>query len=139
MRLVAIYNIWNDWDLLEHSLKNIRPLVDGVIIVASENSNHGEFSPIPDIADVYRREPQFRDARNSETDKRNYGLMVARGQNYTHFLTMDADEFYEQEVFLKEKEKFKNPDLKGLVCQCQTYFKSPQLTIGLDTTLVPLI
>jgi hypothetical protein len=139
MRLVAIYNIWNDWDLLEHSLKNIRPLVDGVIIVASENSNHGEFSPIPDIADVYRREPQFRYARNSETDKRNYGLMVARGQNYTHFLTMDADEFYEQEVFLKEKEKFKNPDLKGLVCQCQTYFKSPQLTIGLDTTLVPFI
>jgi hypothetical protein len=29
--------------------------------------------------------------------------------------------------------------LNGLVCQCRTYFKSPQLTIGLDSTLVPFI
>lgn len=140
MRLAGIYNVWHDYDLLQYSLKNIRPLVDGVIIVASEQSNYGEISPIPkNLQDVYRREPQFRDARNSETDKRNFGLKIAREQGYTHFLTMDADEFYEPEAFLKEKEKFKNPNLKGLVCQCQTYFKSPQLTIGLDTTLVPFI
>lgn len=139
MRLAAIYCVWSDWDLLEYSLKNIRPLVDGVIIVASERSNYGEFCPIPSIPDIYQWEPQFRDARNSETDKRNHGLKIAREQGYTHFLTMDADEFYEPEPFLKEKEKFKNPNLKGLVCQCQTYFKSPRLTIGLDTTLVPFI
>jgi hypothetical protein len=139
MKLVAIYNVWHDWDLLEYSLKNIRPLVDGVIIVASERSNYGEFSPIPNLPDIYQREPQFRNARNSETDKRNYGLKIARDQGYTHFLTMDSDEFYEPEPFLKEKEKFKNPELKGLVCQCQTYFKSPGLTIGLDHTLVPFI
>lgn len=140
MRLVAIYNVWDDYDLLEYSLKNIRPLVDGVIIVASAYSNHGEYSAIPDnLPDVYHREPQFKDPRKSETDKRNYGLQIAREQGYTHFLTIDADEFYEPEPFLKEKEKFKNPDLKGLVCQCQTYFKSPRLTIGLDTTLVPFI
>ncbi len=141
MRLVAVFNIWDDYDLLEYSLKNIRPLVDGVIIVASEHSNYGEFSAIPKrLPDVYQREPQFRDARNSETDKRNYGLKIAREQGYPHFLTMDADEFYEAEPFLKEKERFLNElNLKGLVCQCQTYFKSPSLTIGLDTTLVPFI
>lgn len=139
MKLAAIYNVWHDWDLLEYSLKNIRPLVDGVIIVASERSNYGETSPIPKTPDIYQREPQFRDARNSETDKRNYGLKIAREQGYTHFLTMDSDEFYEPEPFLKEKERFLNPDLKGLVCQCQTYFKSPKLTIGLDRTLVPFI
>lgn len=140
MRLVAVFNVWGDYDLLDYSLKNIRPLVDGVIIVASERSNYGEISPIPkNLQDVYQREPQFRNARNSETDKRNYGLKIAKEQGYTHFLTMDADEFYEPEAFLKEKERFLNLDLKGLVCQCQTYFKSPQLTIGLDTTLVPFI
>jgi len=154
MRLVAIYNIWGDWDMLEYSLKNIRPLVDGVIIVASQYSNYEELSTVPEAWHDYAwgdngmgvngiqlwiREPQFRDARNSETDKRNFGLKIARGQGYTHFLSLDADEFYEPEPFLKEKEKFKNPQLKGLVCQCQTYFKSPQLTIGLDTTLVPFI
>lgn len=140
MRLAAIYNIWNDWDLLEHSLRNIRPLVDGVFIIASITSNHGETSLIRFWDDVYVREPQQRDPRASETDKRNYGLRLARINGYTHFLTMDADEFYEPEPFLHEKQKFiDNPDLAGLVCQCQTYFKSPQLTIGLDTTLVPFI
>lgn len=139
MRLCAIYNVWSDWDLLEHSLKNIRPIVDGVIIVASERSNYGEFCAIPKMPDIYIREPQFRDARNSETDKRNFGLKIAKEQGYTHFLTCDADEFYEPEPFLKEKERFLNTNLKGLVCNCQTYFKSPQLTIGLDTTLVPFI
>lgn len=141
MKLAAIYNVWDDWDMLEHSLKNITHLVDGVIIIGSEISNHGELSLMPDWPEIYHREPKFKnDPRACETDKRNYGLGIAREQGYTHFLSMDADEFYEQEPFLKEKQKFiDNPDLAGLVCECQTYFKSPQLTIGLDTTLVPFI
>lgn len=125
--------------MMEHALKNIQQLVDGVIIVASENSNYGEISPIPNWPGIYRREPQFKEPRLSETDKRNYGLRIARTQGYTHFLSMDADEFYEPGPFLKEKRKFENPNLAGLVCQCQTYFKSPQLTIGIDSTLVPFI
>jgi hypothetical protein len=148
MKLAAIYNVWNDWDMLQYSLKNITPLVDGVIVVYSMKSNYGEedktlthsiWHDARKSIQFFAREPQFRDARNSETDKRNFGLKIAKEQSYTHFLTMDADEFYEPEAFLKEKEKFLNPNLKGLVCQCQTYFKSPQLTIGLDTTLVPFI
>lgn len=154
MRLVAIYNVWHDFDWLEISLKNLWLLVDGVIIVASEKSNHGEFSPIPPIwkddVSVYQRfsdnvqlfirEPHFHDPRHSETDKRNYGLDRAREQGYTHFLTIDSDEVYEREPFLKQKARFLNePNLKGLVCNCQTYFKKPTLTIGLDTTLVPFI
>src|SRR5688500_6775254 len=115
MKLAALFNVWADWDLMEVSLKNIRPLVDGVIIVGSEISNHGELSLMPDWPEIYHREPKFREARLSETDKRNYGLDIAREQGYTHFLTMDADEFYEPGPFLKEKEKFlKNPNLAGL-------------------------
>ena len=155
MRLVAIFNIWDDWDMLEYAYKSIRPLVDGVIIVASNMSNHGDLSEIPypwrDPVMLYQwfgdeelslrvREPQFKEPRKSETDKRNFGLDRARELGYSHFLTMDADEFYEPEPFLKAKERFLNePNLAGLVCQCQTYFKSPRLTIGLDTTLVPFI
>ena len=45
---MAIYNIWNDWDWLDISVKNMTPLVDGFIIVASEKSNWGEISTIPD-------------------------------------------------------------------------------------------
>ena len=31
------------------------------------------------------------------------------------------------------------PDLQGLVCRTQVYFKSPKLTLGFDHTLVPFI
>ena len=143
MRLVAIYNVWNDWDLLEYSLKNIRPLVDGVLIIGSTRSNFGEYSPIPDHfknEELFLREPRFHIPAHSETDKRNYGLTLAKQQGYTHFLTIDSDECYEHEPFLKQKARFHvDPHLQGLVCFCQTYFKSPTLTIGLDTTLVPFI
>lgn len=142
MKLVAIYNVWDDWNLLNHSVRHIRPLVDGVIIVASTKSNYGEYSEIPEEwkSIVHIREPELHNVMNCETDKRNYGLKIARAQGYTHFIMMDADEFYNPIEFEREKQRFiDNPDLVGLVCATQVYFKSPTLTIGLDTTLVPFI
>ena len=142
MRLCAIYCVWDDWDLLQFSIKNITPLVEGVIIIGSNRSNFGELSPIPqwvvEFPTFFLREPVSSNARESETDKRNYGLLKANQLGFTHFLTMDADEFYEPEPFLKAKELF-HVKIKGLVCDCQTYFASPKLTIGLDITLVPFI
>jgi hypothetical protein len=142
MRLVAIFCVWDDWDWLDISTKNLESIVDGFIIVASEQSNWGESSTIPDRwkDKVIIREPVFHHPLNSETDKRNYGISEARKQKYTHFLMADADELYEAEPFLKAKERFLNePDLQGLVCRTQVYFKSPSLTVGLDHTLVPFI
>ena len=142
MRLVAIYNCWSDWDWMDISVEIIAPLVDGIIVVASEKSNWGEISPIPEkwksLVDI--REPFFNHPLNCETDKRNFGLLLAKQRGFTHFISMDADELYEPEAFLKAKERFHvEPDLQGLVCKTQVYFKSPKLTLGLDHTLVPLI
>jgi len=142
MKLAAVFHCWSDWDLLYHSVENMRPLVDGIIIIASEKSNYGEYSEIPFWGrdQVIQREPQFTHPMNSETEKRNYGLSIAREQGYTHFINCDADELYFKDEFLKEKQRFiDNPNLAGLVCATQVYFKSPTLTIGLDTTLVPFI
>jgi len=142
MKLCAIYNIWADWDWLYHSVENIRPVVDGVIIIASEKSNYGEFCEVPFWGRdyLYEREPAFNHPMHSETEKRNYGLGIAKEKGYTHFIMMDADEFYDPEQFLKEKQRFiDNPDLAGLVCASRVYVKSPSLTIGLDTTRVPFI
>lgn len=154
MKICAIYNVWDDWDWMEISYKRMRPLVDGVIIVASEKSNYGELSHIPypwltdaysymyyadDDLHIFKREPVFHHASHSETDKRNFGLDRARELGYTHFVTMDADEIYLPDEFNAAKKLFEDPELQGLVCRCQTYFASPQLTIGLDTTLVPFI
>ena len=141
MRLVAIYNVWSDFDWLEISIKKLDGLVDGVIIVASELSNWGEASTIPEKwrDKVHIREPFFNHPLNCETDKRNFGLDIAKREGYTHFISMDADEVYESEPFLKAKERFNDPELQGIVCASQVYFKSPSLTIGLDVTLVPHI
>src|SRR6186713_298076 len=142
MKLVAIYNCWSDWDWLDISVDKIAPLVDGFVIVASEKSNWGELSPIPsrwkDKVDI--REPFFNHPLNCETDKRNFGLQIAKQRGFTHFITLDCDELYETEAFLKAKERFHmEPDLQGLVCKTQVYFKSPKLTLGFDHTLVPFI
>jgi len=141
MKLAAVFCVWNDWDWLEISTAHISPLVDGIIVVASERSNHGELSPIPDDwkDKVLIREPQFHVPMHSETDKRNFGLSLARKSGYTHFISMDADEIYDPLEFTKDKERFNDPNLLGLVCRSQVYFGSPTLTIGLDTTLVPHI
>jgi hypothetical protein len=154
MKLCAIYNVWNDWDMLEYSIKNISPLVDGVIIVWSMMSNYGEISPVllkwaaelydspitdSPVIHIRRREPVFHQAIHSETDKRNFGLQQARELGYTHFVMLDADELYVPEEFNSAKKLFEDPDLQGLVCRSQVYFGSPKLTIGLDITLVPFI
>jgi len=143
MKLVAVYNIWADWDLLYHSVRNIRPLVDGIIIVYSNQSNSGEVSYIPQnwiSNELVHCEPDLnKSLRENETFKRNLGLKKAKESGYTHFLMLDADEMYEPTEFLKEKERFKNPDLLGLVCRTKVYFREPTLTVGYDVTLVPFI
>lgn len=142
MKLALVYIVWDDWQMLSHSIRNMRPLADGVIIVGSTYSNHKEYSPIPDEFrndELHVREPHFNIPMHSETDKRNFALDIARKQGYTHFLMMDSDEFYEPEPFLKAKRRFLNSNLAGLVCPCMVYFGSPELTLGMDVTLVPFI
>jgi len=151
MKLAAIYNVWADSvDLLYESVSWMGELADGIIIVWSESSNYGELSePYIPIDAWMRREYNITMVQiepdlkllpsENERAKRNAGLEQAKKLGYSHFLMMDADEFYEPEPFLKEKERFLNPDLKGLVCASQVYFKSPKLTIGLDTTRITFI
>lgn len=142
MKLAAVFIVWHDWDLLQYAVENIRPVVDEVIIVGSTRSNHGELSEIPkqwNNKELFIREPRFHVPMHSETDKRNYGLGIARDHSNTHFIMLDSDEFYKPDEFLKAKERFSNPFLNGLVCPVVVYFKSPSLCLGRDITLVPHI
>ena len=142
-KLVAIYNYWGNPKMLELSIERMGPLVDGVLVIASTVSNYGEEELMPASFerkyDIIIFNPTNGDPRQKETDKRNRGLDEAIKRGYTHFLTCDEDEFYEPEEFRREWARFENPDLLGLVCRVKCYFKSPTLTIGYDTTLVPFI
>lgn len=151
MKLCAIYNVWADYDWLIQSVKHIHPLVDGIIIISSEYSNYGEYCEQFNYweYEVFQNtnvrtfgfEPKEGiSPMINETTKRNFGLDTARKEGYTHFLMMDADEFYNREELLSARQYLdKNPELNGLVCNTRVYVKSTTLTIGLDTTLVPCI
>lgn len=145
MKLCAIYNVWDDWDLLSISIENIFQLVDGVIVVYSRKSNYGELSDppynlaFPGNVELFQEEPVHAHALHAETGKRNYGLSLARKQGYTHFIMLDADEFYEPKQFWNARQHVEQTGISGLVVESYVYFKSPTLTIGKDITLVPHI
>lgn len=146
MRTAAIFNVWDGIELLYYAVDNIKPVVDGVIIVWSEMSNkqvrNDEFKP-ENFKDciLVKSEPKYlRNPSESEREKRNVGLNKAKELGYTHFIMMDCDEFYDQQEFKQEKERIYKDDLNGLVCNVQVYFREPTLTIGLDpSTRVPFI
>lgn len=111
-----------------------------MIIVYSNSSNYRtvvnntEFLKSPEYKDchIFRCEPkEFQQPADNERMKRNFGLQKARELGYTHFITADADELYDSIDV--------DWEAAGTVVGCQTYFKSPSLTIGLDRTLVPFV
>jgi hypothetical protein len=152
IRVAACINIWADAvELLPYCIKNLLDCgVDGIIIIWSEASNYGEIKRnyLPRIDSLvslycnihtYQREPFLHHPMNCETDKRNFGIDKAKELGYTHFLTMDQDEFYEPDQFKKVRKYIEDTGVKGIVCPSNVYFKSPTLTIGRDVTLVPFI
>lgn len=140
MRIVAIYICWHDWDLLEKSVKNIRSLVDKIIVVGSEMSNFGNKSPIkwPENVVELTWEPDLSlSPHQNETEKRNYGISFAKTMDFTHFIMLDADEYYKRFDFSEAKKyMIDNPSCNGLVHPLNVLFKKPTYYLH-DHTLVP--
>lgn len=144
-KLCSIFIVWDGLELLHQAIDNVRPHVDGIILVWSKYSNKGnigDFNP-DDYPGCYRvqHEPNLKlTSHDNERAKRNKGLDVAREYGYTHFLMADCDEFYDHDEFEMNWTLIREEQLNGLVCRTQVYFKEPTLTIGLDpVTYVPFI
>lgn len=139
-RICAIINFWDGEEILPFAVKQWEKLGVDVIIVYSNSSNYRTVKNnvllLSDIVyrncNIFRCEPvEHLQPVDNERRKRNFGLDKARELKYTHFITSDSDELYESvDVDL---------EAAGTVVGCQTYFKSPTLTIGLDVTLVPFV
>lgn len=137
MKLCAIYCVWADGlDLLPYSVDNISPVVDGVIIVWSEYSNTRQWKEF--IYDPTDDKVRLHHYEGSETEKRNFGLEMAKMQGYTHFILMDSDEFYKREDVIHESKRMEEENLNGLICRLKVLFKKPTLYVD-DHTLVPFI
>ena len=142
MKLAAIFVVWSDCiELLPYAVENIRPVVDDVIIVWSRKSNRGiemEYN-LPENCHLVQWEPVQRAPQHNELAKRNIGLEYAKRMECTHFIMLDADEFYRQDEFNAAKDQIQEEVISGSVCRVQAYFKSATLTIGIDHTIVPFI
>lgn len=139
-RPVVSICFWDCGELLPAAVKNWHKLGIEVIIVYSNLSNYNqvadnsEFLKHADFKDciLVHQEPRPGwQPMDNERFKRQAGLNKAREMGFTHLITADADEYYEPFTV--------NWEAEGTVVQCQTYFKSPTLTIGLDRTLVPFV
>lgn len=145
MRLSVIINTWADTaELLPHCIDNYLPVCDDILVIYSDKSNHGVTIPfmVPmghERVKYFQLEPDASlTPLQNETRKRNFGIDKAREQGSTHFLMSDADEFYLQSDFLREKNRLETNGLNGFVCRLKVYIKEPTLWCN-DHTLVPFI
>ena len=140
MKLIAIYSIFDGEELLEYSIKSIKNSVDYVYVIYQTTSNFGIFNNDLEkkifelkekslINEFYHYVPKLGNPLLDEVNKRNLGIEYAKKMNFTHFITIDCDEFYFQEQFDVAKEYIIKNDIDSSVCHIQNYHKKPEYKI----------
>jgi len=138
MKIGISYNLFDGEELLEDSIRSIRPHVDYISVVYQETSNFGnpcseELVPLltrlkneGSVDELYRYKPHpLKGGHHNEITKRNIGLFLSEGQKCTHHMAMDSDEFYTNEQFELMKKTMVDGDYDSGACQMTTYYKEP--------------
>lgn len=153
MTVGVSYSFFDSEELLSFSVDSIREKVDYVNVVFQEVSNHGNkatneakellLSLYKDkkVDDIIIYNPNLSISPSiNELNKRNLGLYKARERGLSHFMCMDADEFYDTNEFLNAKEQIIKNDYDATVCTILNYFKEPTIRFDkIDNYYVPFI
>lgn len=132
------YSVFDGEELLEASIRNMRPHVDYINVVWQKVSWYGA----PANEGLYPQLLQLKEeglidelieyevnlklkAGKNETLKRNKGLQAARRAGVTHYMTMDTDEFYLSEDIETSKDWILKMDITHSYCAQATYGKKP--------------
>lgn len=150
MRLGLCYNIFDGEEMLVHSVKNLRPMVDFICIVFQNKSNFGNKNPklfkvikelVKDgsVNAIYHYEPTFQYDANkqisvenglqNEIKKRNIGLGICRDFGCDVFMTIDCDELYDPEQFMWAKDDFEKGGYDTSFSQMRTFYKYPNIEL----------
>ncbi len=151
MNLGVSYNFFNGEEHLLASIKSIRDSVDFVCLVYQNISNKGNniseeaLDTISDLRsnklvdNFYCYHPNlYVSAQENEIEKRKIGLNIVRKMRMSHFMTMDADEFYRKTELDFAKEFIAQKNILNSTVHSYMHIKSPTRR-ALDTTLVPFI
>lgn len=138
MKLAASYNLFDTEELLEASVKAIRSQVDYISVVYQTISNHGEKCSdglMPTLTELHEKGlieelihyiPNLNiSPQKNEIKKRNIGLKRAKKNKCTHFLSLDADEFYAEEEFAWAKSEITRKKVDVTAVRLSNYFKEP--------------
>ncbi|HAS6502882.1 TPA: hypothetical protein GRR52_08740 [Vibrio parahaemolyticus] len=153
MKLSVSFNFFNGEELLFSAVENIREQAEHISIVYQLVSNQGHkisdraldvIKSLKDsgyVDDFIEFEPDLNSqAGLNEFRKRDVGLELAKINRCTHFLSMDADEFYLKEQFQQAKEIILKNDISCSVVPSYFYVKNPiWRSEGVDTTQVCFI
>jgi len=132
------YNVFNGEELLLHSIANHRNFVDHINIVVQYQSNFNEpatellyetileASKLGLVDTIFEFSPNFSlSPQLNELNKRNLGLSIARESGSMYFMTMDSDEFYENNAFSSAISYIRNNDLLTTAASSYLHIKRP--------------
>lgn len=154
MRLVGIWNVFDGLELLKGSIEQIRPHLDGVVVVSQTFSNYGEQDTqvYPFIESLVKEglvdshlhyDPDVRPGispRWNEQAKRQLGIDYAKQEGYTHFVGLDCDEYYDTDEFGDAKAYIEDSGDEASAVRIQTYYKRPTLMLErIEDYMVPFI
>lgn len=134
MKLVALFNAFNNAEMLVHSVEKIRPHVDEILICISLTSHYGEkidkhqidiIKSIPKIHHLPFIPKMDLDPHSNSRLKVQLRLNWAKQHQATHYLLMAEDHFYEPEQFEWAKKSILSYDPDVTVTKMYTYFKKP--------------
>lgn len=138
MKLYACFTVFDSLELLDHSIENILPFVEGVIICYQEISNKGNRSDkVGKFLEMYEDVEGIRVVKYftdmtlgpKENERRKHQLMLtkARESGATHFIMMAADHFYPHTDLWRGIQFLKaNDDVCATFTQMFTYYKKPE-------------
>ena len=140
MIVSASYNYFNGHEHFIASLSSIRSSVDHISVVWQSISNAGEdisidaesalheASELKLVDDVVHYTPNLDLPRRSmnELNKRKLGLSLAKFRSASHFLSMDADEFYRKEEFIAAKRKIEDEGWKTTSAHSFMHCQTPR-------------
>ena len=133
-KLGISYSVWDGEELLEQSIKQIRPVADYINVVWQKVSWYGKpcnpgleklLLKLKDkglIDELIFFDPDLSaNPSYNEINKRNIGLRAARRAGCTHFMTMDTDEFYDTTQFRAAYSDIINRNLTHTCCNIVSY------------------
>lgn len=160
MKLAAGYIVFDGLETLEGSIRSIRNNVDE-IIVSYQKISWGGTEAQPDLIQrleemrerklidhiieftkfrpsILRTPGEVLQAKKFELNKRQDCLSIALSHDCTHYLSMDADEFYREEEFKEAKRQIESENLDATAVHYINYV-TPTLHRGYVRWLVPFI